>query len=88
MLNDSLLLADLLGLSPASYVMRLFLAVAAFAGAINVEKTLTRSLGFVFLLLLGVGLLLTGVSKGTIGDIVLGVGLIVAAFYSWWFTRH
>lgn len=86
-LIDSPLLGALVALKPMSYVIRLGLAVLAFGAAMNVEKTVARAIGFVWLLLTGAGLLLVGIQHGTIVDIVLGVAALGAAGYSWWFTR-
>jgi hypothetical protein len=84
---DAPLLGALLALKPMSYVMRLGLAVLAFGAAMNVDKTVARVIGFVWLLLTGAGLLLVGVQNGTIVDIVLGIAALGAAGYSWWYTR-
>jgi len=70
-----------------SYVIRLGLAVLAFGAAMNVDRTVARVIGFVWLLLTGLGLLLVGIQNGTILDILLGIVALVAAGYSWWYTR-
>jgi len=82
------ILAGWIGLSPLSYVTRLLVAGGAFTAAMNVEQVVTRVLGFVILLISGAGMLLVGLGKGTILDILLGAGFLGAAGYSWWFTRH
>lgn len=81
-------LAALVALPPMSYVIRLSLAAAAFGAAMNVEKVAARVIGFVWLLLTGGGLLLTGLQHGTPVDLILGLAALGAAGYSWWFTRH
>ncbi|MBB5349780.1 hypothetical protein HNR46_000001 [Haloferula luteola] len=84
---ESSLLGALVALKPMSYVIRLGFAVLAFGAAMNVDKTVARVIGFVWLLLTGAGLLLVGIQNGTIVDIVLGVAALGAAGYSWWYTR-
>lgn len=81
------LLGALVALKPLSYVIRIGLAVVAVGAAMNVDKTLARVLGLVWLLLTGVGLLLVGMHNGTIVDIVLGIAALGAAGYSWWYAR-
>lgn len=80
-------LGALAALKPMSYVIRLGLAVLAFGAAMNVDRTVARVIGFVWLLLTGLGLLLVGIQNGTILDILLGIVALVAAGYSWWYTR-
>lgn len=80
-------LGALVALKPLGYIIRLSLAVVAFGAAMNVEKTIARVIGFVWLLLTGAGLLLVGIQNGTIVDILLGLAGLGAAGYSWWFTR-
>jgi len=81
------LLGALVALKPLSYAIRLGLAVLAFGAAMNADKTIARVIGFVWLLLTGLGLLLVGIKNGTIVDILLGIAGLGAAGYSWWFTR-
>lgn len=86
-LIDTPLLGALVALKPMSHVIRLGLAVLAFGAAMNVDKTVARVIGFVWLLLTGAGLLLVGIQNGTIVDIALGIAGLGAAGYSWWYTR-
>ena len=81
------LLGVLVALKPMSYIIRLGLAGVAFGGAMNADKTVTRVIGFVWLLLTGAGLLLVGLLSSTILDILLGIVVLAAAGYSWWYTR-
>jgi len=84
---DAPILASLIALTPLSYVMRIAFSASAFAAAMNVDKTATRAIGFVFLLLLGIAWLVVGVGHGTVLDIILGAVALSAAGYSWWYTR-
>ena len=77
----------LLALKPHKYVVHLAVAVAAFGGAMNDDKVLARVVGFVVLLITGGGLLILGIQKGTAVDGILGLALLGAAAYSWWYTR-
>jgi hypothetical protein len=86
-LIDFPLFGALVALKPMSYAIRLGLAVLAFGAAMNVEKVMARVLGLGWLLVTGAGLLLVGVPKGTIVDILLGIAALSAAGYSWWYTR-
>ena len=86
-LLDSTVIGALIALKPLSYAIRLSLAGVAFAAAINVEKTIARVIGFVWLLLSGAGFLLVGLQHGTVVDILLGLAGLGAAGYSWWYTR-
>ena len=85
--NESLFLADLIALRPLSYVIRLGLALVAFSAAMNAEKVVPRVLGLGWLLVTGGLLLLVGISRGTLVDILLGLAVVGAAGYSWWHTR-
>lgn len=87
-LSDLAPLADLIALKPASYAFRILICISAFIASLNVESTVSRVIGFVVILLSGGGLLFTGITHGTIVDVVLGVAGLAAAGYSWWFTRH
>ena len=80
-------LGELVGLKPMSYVTRLGFAVLAFGAAMNADKVIARVIGLVWLLLAGAGLLLVGITKETAVDIVLGLAVLGAAGYSWWYTR-
>lgn len=80
-------LGALIALSPTSYVIRLVLAGVAFGAAMNVERTVARVVGFVWLLITGAALLMVGFQNGTAVDILLGFAALGAAGYSWWFTR-
>lgn len=82
------MLADWIHFRPMSYVVRGLMGIGAFVAAMNVDHTWSRVTGFVFLLLVGVGLLLAGISHGTWIDILVGVVALSAAGYSWWYTRH
>ncbi|WP_367872843.1 hypothetical protein [Luteolibacter sp. Populi] len=84
---DILPLGELVGLKPMSYATRLGLATLAFGAAMNADKVIARVIGFVWLLLAGAGLFLIGITKGTAVDLVLGVAVLGAAGYSWWYTR-
>lgn len=84
---DTQPLGALIALKPFSYAVRVGLAVVAFGAAMNVEKVIARVIGFVWLLITGVGLLLVGFQNGTIIDILLGLAALGGAGYSWWFTR-
>lgn len=84
---EAQLLGAIVALKPMSYVIRLGLAVLAFGAAMNVDKVITRVIGFVWLLVAGAGLLLVGIQNGTIVDILLGIAALAAAGYSWWYTR-
>lgn len=86
--SDALILAELFHLKPMSYLIRIGLSVTAFAAAMNIESALRRVIGLIFLILTGIGLLITGITHGTIADILLGLAASGAAAYSWWFTRH
>lgn len=86
-LTESPVLGALVAQKPISYVVRLGLAVAAFGAAMSADKVVARVLGLVWLLVTGGVLLLIGIQKGTVIDIILGLGAIGAAGYSWWFTR-
>jgi hypothetical protein len=81
-------LADLIALRPSSYAVRIAVAISAFFASLNVETTLKRVICFVVVLLTGAGLLFTGITHGTVVDILLGLAGLGAAGYSWWFTRH
>jgi hypothetical protein len=85
---DFLVLADLVALRPSSYAFRIAIAISAFFASLNVDSTIKRAVCFVVVLITGAGLLLTGISHGTIIDILLGLVGLGAAAYSWWFTRH
>lgn len=85
--GDLGLLGALIALKPMSYVIRIGFAVLAFGAAMNVDKVIARVIGFVWLLLTGGGLFLLGLQNGTAVDIVLGLGALGAAGYSWWYTR-
>lgn len=87
-LTDYHLLAALTALTPMSYAIRFTLAAGAFGAAMNGEKVVARVIGFSWLLIAGAGLLIVGMRSGTLIDIFLGLGLLGAAGYSWWFTRH
>ncbi|MEK7952121.1 hypothetical protein [Luteolibacter soli] len=80
--------ADLIALRPSSYAFRIAIAVSAFFASLNIESTIKRAICFVVVLLTGAGLLLTGITHGTVVDILLGLAGLGAAGYSWWFTRH
>lgn len=86
-LAEALPVADLIALKPLSYGIRILFACAAFPAAMSVEKVIPRVIGFVWLLITGVGLLFVGFNHGTIVDILLGIIALGAAGYSWWFTR-
>lgn len=91
MIADSLELfplADLIALRPTSYAFRIAVCISAFVASLNVESVVTRVIGFVVVLLTGGGLLFTGITHGTVVDILLGIAGLGAAGYSWWFTRH
>jgi hypothetical protein len=81
-------LADLIALRPSSYAFRIAVAISAFFSSLNVDTTLKRVVCFVVVLLTGAGLLFTGITHGTVVDILLGLAGLGAAGYSWWFTRH
>ena len=85
---DFVALADLVALRPSSYAFRIAIAISSFFASLNVESTIKRAICFVVVLLTGAGLLLAGISHGTIIDILLGLVGLGAAAYSWWFTRH
>ena len=85
--GDFSLLGALIALKPMSYVIRIGFAVLAFGAAMNVDKVIARVIGFVWLLLTGGGLFLLGLQNGTAVDLVLGLGVLGAAGYSWWYTR-
>lgn len=85
--THTILLADLVALSPTSYVIRALIAISAFGAAMNIEKVVARVIGFAFLLVTGTGLLLVGIDHGTVVDIVAGAVLLCASGYSWWYTR-
>lgn len=87
LLIEPSLLAALVALKPVSYVIRLGLAVVAVGAAMNVDKTIARVIGLVWLLLTGLGLLFVGMSHGTVLDILLGIAVLAAAGYSWWHTH-
>ena len=86
-LLTSVPLAEITALRPSAYGVRLLWALVAFAAAMNIEKTVARVIGFVFLLLSGVSLLLIGLQRGTIVDTIAGLAALGAAAYSWWYTR-
>lgn len=81
------LVGALMALKPMSYVVRLGFAVLAFGAAMDVERTVARVIGFVWLLLTGAGFLFAGLQHGTVVDIVAGIAALGAAGYSWWYTR-
>lgn len=84
---DASLLGALIALKPMSYVLRLGMAFVAFPTAMNVDKVGARLIGFIWLLLTGLGFLFVGIHHGTVIDMVLGVFALSAAGYSWWYTR-
>ena len=85
--HDTLLLADLVALKPMSYFVRLGLACVAFSAAMNPERVIGRVLGFVWLLVAGILFVWVGIGSRTVVDFVLGLAALVAAGYSWWYTR-
>ena len=85
--TGSEILAALVALSPTSYVIRVGLAILAFGAAMNVDKVIARVVGLAWLVVTGVGLLIVGVSNGTVVDVALGVIALGLAGYSWWCTR-
>ena len=86
--SECLTLAALIALKPMTYAMRIGLAVVAFGAAMNSDKVIARVIGFVYLLITGLGFLLLGFNKGTLIDIGLGFIAFGAAGYSWWYTRN
>ncbi len=90
-MNDfisSSFLAALIALKPMSYFIRLTLPGVAFGAAMNPDKVTARIIGFVWLIVTGIGLLIVGIGSGTAIDIILGLLACGAAAYSWWHTRY
>lgn len=81
------LLAALVALKPMSYLIRIATGAAAFVAASKAENTVTRVIGFVWLLIAGAALLIVGILNVTIVAILLGLVALGAAGYSWWYTR-
>lgn len=81
------LLGALFAREPHRYLFDLCIAVVAFGAAMNHERAIRRAIGFVVLLLTGGGLMILGIQKGTVADMVLGLAGLGAAAYSWWYTR-
>ena len=80
-------LAALVALQPKSYLIRLGMAAVAFSGAMSSERVVARVIGFAWLLIAGAGFLIMGARSGTVVDLLIGLSLLGAAGYSWWFTR-
>ena len=86
-LLSDLPLGELLSKKPLYYVTRLLMAGVAFSMATNAEKVFARVIGLVWLLIVGGLFLSIGVTKETVGDMLIGVAALGAAGYAWWHTR-
>jgi hypothetical protein len=85
--DGDLPLAALMAFKPLSYVIRIATAAIAFNAAMDNEKVLGRVLGLVWLIVVGGLFLMTGLTKATHIDTLLGLLAVGAAGYSWHYTR-
>ena len=86
-LLESGLFGALRARQPHRYLFDLCIAAVSFGAAMNHERAIRRAIGFVFLLLTGGSFLILGIQHGTAVDVILGLVLLGAAAYSWWYTR-
>ena len=85
-MQDAALLADS-GIPILSYVIRLFIAVAAFKAACYSENVIIRGLSFCYLIAIGLMLTAGGLLGSGYLPLILGILFLGGAARAWWWNR-